>query len=104
MLGTLTDRDIAHRLVARGRPLRTLVADVMTCEVIRCHPSDDLDQAERLMAKHKVPQVLCTRSDGRLTGLITLSTIVRQEPGERAAQVLRDVLFHPSALAAPSAR
>ena len=43
--GVLTDRDIALRVVAEGRPPTTLVEDVMTEEVVTCRPEDDIRRA-----------------------------------------------------------
>jgi len=38
--GTLTDRDIAVRIVAEGLQNTTAVEDVMTREVVACHPTE----------------------------------------------------------------
>src|SRR5687767_5004170 len=46
VLGTLTDRDIAVRVVAKALPATTRVADVMTCEVVACRADEDIQQAE----------------------------------------------------------
>ena len=48
VLGTLTDRDIAIRVVADGRLPTTMVEDVMTSEVVACSPKDTLEKAEAL--------------------------------------------------------
>jgi CBS domain-containing protein len=50
--GTITDRDIAIRQVADGKPGMTAVEDVMTREVIACSPADNLRRAQELMAEH----------------------------------------------------
>jgi CBS domain-containing protein len=92
MIGTLTDRDIAIRLVAGDRPGRTPVEEVMTRETICCRPGDELDEAEALMAMHQKSRIVCVDETQHPVGVISLSDIARHEPsGERASQVLREV-------------
>src|SRR6188768_2994912 len=55
LVGTLTDRDIAVKVVAEGRdPNATLVREVATNNLITVEPEDDLDEAMKLMASHQV--------------------------------------------------
>jgi CBS domain-containing protein len=91
VIGTLTDRDIAIRLVADDRASSTAVADVMTEEVVYCSPDDDLDEAERLMALNHKSRILCIDDDGHLSGVISLSDIARRESARKAAKVLSQV-------------
>src|SRR2546427_2290109 len=46
VLGAITDRDIAIRIVAEGRPPTTAAGDVMTREVVACRPDADVTDAE----------------------------------------------------------
>ena len=91
ILGTLTDRDIATRLVAAKKPATTFVEDVMTREVVACQPKDDLRDAERAMAKHHKSRIMCVDVDGRLLGVISLSDIAQHERGGRASETLREI-------------
>jgi CBS domain-containing protein len=89
VLGTLTDRDIAIRVVASAKPPSTLVEDVMTREVVACSPEDDLQDAQRLMADNHKSRIICIERDGSLAGVISLSDIIQYEAG--AADTLRAV-------------
>ena len=91
VLGTLTDRDIAIRLVAARKPASTSVEDVMTREVVACRPEDDIRDAERAMAKNHKSRILCVDEGGRLVGVISLSDIAQHERGRRASDTLREV-------------
>ena len=91
VLGTLTDRDIAIRLVAARKPASTSVEDVMTHEVVACRPEDDIRDAERVMAKNHKSRILCVDEGGRLVGVISLSDIAQHERGRRASDTLREV-------------
>src|SRR5687768_8048508 len=53
VIGTLTDRDIAIRAVAEGRPSSTTAQEIMTRDVVYCRPEDDLETAERLMGSNQ---------------------------------------------------
>jgi CBS domain-containing protein len=91
VLGTLTDRDLALRVLAEGKPGTTTVGEVMTREVVACSPTDDLRKAERLMGENHKSRILCCDDDGRLVGVISLSDIAQWEEGSRAAKTLKQV-------------
>lgn len=97
VLGTLTDRDLAIRVLAEGRPDTTPVADLMTHEVVACRTSDNLSRAEELMGLFRVSRMLCVDEDGLLAGVISLSDIAQHETLSRAAQILRDVTMRETA-------
>ncbi|HEX6272607.1 MAG TPA: CBS domain-containing protein [Polyangiaceae bacterium] len=98
VVGTLTDRDIAIRLVADNRPTSTPVAEIMTREVVACSPSDDVHRAEQLMGKHKKSRIICIDDDGKPVGVISLSDIAQHESSEQTARTMRRVTMrevHP---------
>lgn len=90
ILGTITDRDMALRVLSDGRPASTTVGDVMTREVIACRPDDELIRAEELMAQNHKSRIMVTEGN-RLVGVISLSDIAKAEDGPRASQTLRRV-------------
>jgi len=91
VLGAITDRDIALRIVAENRPPTTAVGDVMTREVIACRPDDEVTRAEQLMGKHQKSRMICTDQEGRLLGVISLSDIAQVEEPSRASQTMKQV-------------
>jgi CBS domain-containing protein len=91
VLGTVTDRDLAIRVLAEGRLPTTPVSEVFTQESITCSPDDDLGQAEELMGRHQKSRIMCLDGEGRLVGVISLSDIAQREKGAKAAQTLREV-------------
>ncbi len=91
-VGTLTDRDLALRVCAADRRAGEVRAgEVMTRELVTCRDTDDLEQAERLMARHHKARMLVVDEDGRLVGVISLSDVVDEEDDERAAETMRQV-------------
>jgi CBS domain-containing protein len=91
VLGTVTDRDIAIRLVAEQLALGTPVERIMTREAIACHPQDDIREAEELMGEHRKSRIMCVDDDGALVGVISLSDIAKLGSGRAAATTLRRV-------------
>jgi CBS domain-containing protein len=92
VVGTVTDRDIAVRLASEDRSAaRTRVEEVMTPEVVSCLATDDLAQAEQLMASHKKSRVVVVDDQGAACGVISLSDIAERDSTTRAAVTLRQV-------------
>jgi CBS domain-containing protein len=84
VLGTVTDRDIAIRLVAEQRPASTTVEQIMTREVVACRPQDDISDAGALMAEHRKSRIMCLDDDDQLVGIISLSDIAQFDGGNAA--------------------
>ncbi len=75
--GILTDRDIVTRCVAAGTdPGETRVAEIMSRGVITTSPSDEVEQAVRLMGGDQVRR-LPVLQDGRLVGVLSLCDMAR---------------------------
>jgi len=92
LLGILTDRDVAVRVVARGLdPAGVRVRDVMTPDPVACSPDDALSDAEQVMADAQVRRLPVVDGDGRLVGYLTTAKIARSEHDARAGQLLRGV-------------
>jgi CBS domain-containing protein len=91
VLGTVTDRDIAIRLVAEELAPGTEVEWLMTREIVACDPRDDIQKAEELMGTHRKSRIMCVDEDGTLVGVISLSDIVKLDSGRAAAMTLRRV-------------
>jgi CBS domain-containing protein len=91
VLGTITDRDIAVRVVAEGEVTDQPVAGFVIQRVVSCRPTDDLIYAEELMSQEHVSRIMCTNERGELEGVLSLSDIAQVESGARAAVTLRNV-------------
>ncbi len=92
VLGTITDRDLAMRVLGDARvPEATSALEVMTKNAICCSPRDELTVAEELMSRHKVSRIICTDDLSRAVGVISLSDIAGAERRGVASAVLRSV-------------
>jgi CBS domain-containing protein len=92
VVGTITDRDIAIRLVAPGLPADSIrVHQVMTTNVVSCKRSDDLRIAEELMKESKVSRILVVDDRGAPCGVISLGDLAERDDERAAGSTLREV-------------
>jgi len=75
--GIITDRDILFRVVAKGLPPSTIVADVMTARLFSCRQDDQIETALDLMGARNVRRLPVLDTDGRMVGIVTLSDLSR---------------------------
>ena len=75
LVGMITDRDIAVRAVAAGKPPTTPVREVMSSEVKYCFEDDDLDDVAENMADIKVRRLPVLNREKRLVGIVSLGDI-----------------------------
>jgi len=91
VIGTLTDRDIAIRVVASHESGAQPLENFMTREVVACRPGDDIDYAQELMSEQKVARIICIDDAVQLQSMISLSDIAELEGGRRASATLREI-------------
>ena len=105
LVGIVTDRDIAMRIVARGGDARTsIVADCMTPRVFACYANESLVECRRQMARHQVRRVPIVDDRGRLVGIVSQGDLARhaaQRPVPEEKRAVADVV---SAVSEPTAR
>jgi CBS domain-containing protein len=89
LVGTLTDRDIAVRVVAESRdPETTTVREVASTDVVTVDPEQGLGEALQLMAKHQVRRLPVVEEDGRLVGVVAQADVAQHaEPSETGRMV-----------------
>jgi len=91
VIGVVTDRDLALRILALGASPDAPVGPVMTREVIWCRPLDELRSAEAQMAGARKSRLVVMDDDGSCAGVISLSDIAHADSLARAGQVLSAV-------------
>ena len=92
LIGTLTDRDIAVRVVAEGKsPETTRVREVASAAPVTVDPEQDLDEALRLMATHQVRRLPVVEEDGRLVGIIAQADVARESDDARTGELVEEI-------------
>jgi len=81
LVGMITDRDIAVRAVAHGKPPDTPIREVMTDDVKYCFDDEELEEVARNMGDIQVRRLPVVNRDKRLVGIVSIADIaVAEEP------------------------
>jgi len=92
LVGTLTDRDIAVRVVAEGKDPQTLKArDVASTSVITVAPQQDLDEALRLMANHQIRRLPVVEGDGRVVGVLAQADVAEEAKPKKVGELVEEI-------------
>ena len=96
LVGILTDRDVAVRVVGRGLdPNATVVGDVASMEVVALGPDYDLDEALKLMAREQVRRVPIVVRENKLVGMLAQADIARAEKEKTTGEVVEAISRAP---------
>jgi CBS domain-containing protein len=88
LVGMITDRDIAIRAVAAGKPPSTPIRDVMSSEVKYCYEDDDLEEVAQSMSGTKVRRLPVLNRAKRLVGIVSLGDIALVDGPSHAGSAL----------------
>lgn len=93
LLGVVTDRDLAIKVVAEGRDPRSVrIENVMTRQVVTCKPENDLQQALDAMAQHQIRRIPVVDSDRRVIGIIAQADVAtRVRHAETTGEVVEEI-------------
>jgi len=89
--GVVTDRDIALHLGDNDeKPSNVRVRDVMTTNVVRVAPEDDLSDVSRRMEDAQVRRILVCEGD-RLVGVIATADLAREAKKKDVGRVMERI-------------
>jgi CBS domain-containing protein len=93
LIGIVTDRDLALKIVAEGRdPKSTKAEDVMTRKVVTCHVEDDLQTALDAMSGHKLRRIPVVDNNNGIVGIIAQADVAtRVDQAEKTAALVRGI-------------
>ena len=92
LVGTLTDRDIAVRVVAEGRdPESTTVREVASSDIVSVRPDQGLDEALRLMAEHQVRRLPVVEENDRLLGVIAQADVAEHADPSDTGRMVEEI-------------
>ncbi|HEU5236732.1 MAG TPA: CBS domain-containing protein [Pyrinomonadaceae bacterium] len=93
LLGIVTDRDLAIKVVAEARQIAAVtVEEVMTRNPVTCHADDDLQKAIDTMEKQQVRRIPVVDDDNRIIGIIAQADIAtRAHKPETTAEVVEEI-------------
>ena len=74
--GIITERDLLQRVLAVCRdPLKTLVNEVLTSEMLCCQPHTTVEEARLVMKDHRVRHLPVVDDEGQLHGMISIGDL-----------------------------
>jgi CBS domain-containing protein len=93
LVGIVTDRDLALKIVAKGLDARsTKVEAVMTRQVVTCLADDDLQKALDAMAEHQLRRILVVDNDKKILGIIAQADVAtRVDQPEKTAEMVKEI-------------
>jgi CBS domain-containing protein len=92
LVGTVTDRDIAIRVVAEGKdPQSTTVREIASTQLVTIDPEQELDEGLRLMAQHQIRRLPVVEEDGRLVGVVAQADVAREGEDAKTGAVVEKI-------------
>lgn len=91
LVGMITDRDIAVRAVATGKPPTTPIHEVMSHEVKYCFEDDDIAVVADNMAAIKLRRLPVLDQHKRLVGIVSLADIATLSDAAEAGNALSGI-------------
>jgi CBS domain-containing protein len=89
VVGLITDRDIACRVVAEGRnPQTERVRAVMSEKVVCCTADQSLNEAAELMKANGVRRLPVLGKEGRIVGLLSVDDVARHADYQLTGQLM----------------
>jgi CBS domain-containing protein len=95
LVGIVTDRDLALRVLGRGESGSLPVSDVMSKKDLACaRAEDDVDEVEKLMVTHQVRRIPVVDGQNRIVGVIAQADLARERKelgGKGVAKVVEKI-------------
>lgn len=93
LVGILTDRDLAIRVIAHGQnPEAVTVDQVMTRPAVTCSPDDPYQKALDLMERHQVKRIPAVDQSGRVVGMISEADVaLRVHDAPKTAELVESI-------------
>ena len=99
MIGSISDRDIVIRAIARGKGPHTLVRDVMSPGIQWAREDGSITEAARLMSEHRIRRLPIVTADKRLVGIISLGDLAVEKEDVAVAGAALSMISRPTATA-----
>jgi len=93
LIGIITDRDLALKVVAQSRNAQSTTVDqIMSHPVVTCSPDDDCGKVLNLMEQHQLKRIPAVDNSGRVVGMISQADVALRIPDEaKTAKLVRSI-------------
>lgn len=97
LVGIVTDRDLAIKVVAEGRdPRSTRIQDVMTRDPLTCRADDDIQKAMDAMASAQVRRIPVVDSSNNIIGIIAQADVATRTDNPRKTGEIVEEISQPA--------
>lgn len=97
LIGMITDRDIALRVVAAGRdPAKTTAEEIMTRGIVYCRTTETVEDAIHLMDQKKIRRLPVIDENKKLVGMLSLGDVSHAVSRELSGELLHAIADHHS--------
>lgn len=97
VVGVISDRDIAIRVVAEGRdPSGATVREAMSGDVRCCREDSSVDEVMQVMGREQVRRVPIVDERGALVGIVAQADIVKDAPSDRKSERTIEQISRPA--------
>ena len=91
LIGMITDRDLALRLVGEGKGADTPVGELASKDLVTIDPEQDVAEAARLMAQHQLRRLPVCEEDGRLVGILAQADVAQIGHDDLTGEVVQKI-------------
>lgn len=92
VIGMVTDRDIAMRLVAEGKDASaTTVSEIASGRLVTVAPEQDLDEALELMAAYQVRRLPVVDEGNRLVGIVAQADVALEGKEKKVGEMVEEI-------------
>lgn len=93
LVGIVTDRDLALKVVAKALDARTTkVGAVMSRKVVTCRADDAVEKALEAMAEHQLRRIPIVDNDNRIVGIIAQADVAtRVNQPAKTAEMVKEI-------------
>ena len=93
LVGIVTDRDLALKVVAKALDARTTkVGAVMSRKVVTCRADDAVEKALEAMAEHQLRRIPIVDNDYRIVGIIAQADVAtRVNQPAKTAEMVKEI-------------
>ena len=96
LVGMVTDRDVALRVVGRGLdPDATQVGEIASTDLYAIGPNEDLDEALTMMARAQIRRLPIVVRDNELVGIVAQADVARAAKEKQSGGVVEAISRKP---------
>ena len=91
LVGIVTDRDIALKIVAEGKDVQSSVGDIASRDLVTIDPQQSLEEAARLMGQHQLRRLPVVEEDGKLVGIVAQADVAQSGHDSLTGEVVEKI-------------